>query len=306
VIWSITFESGPKQMKPKSPPGLLLPGSEDLEKFHEQRIEMLERLSGPVIALPTKYPDGYFVPRHSHSRAQLLCASKGVVLVTTDAGRWLIPGDHAMWIPAGVKHSVEIVGDVFMRSIYIALDAISGVPDYLHVVGMTDLMRCLIIDATSVDSIPKAGSRDALVIELILRDLHTLPQRPLGLPFPADPRLQNLCRQFVKRPSARATIDDWADRMAMSRRSFTRHFQRETGVSLSVWRQQACLFAAVPRLTEGEAVTSVALDLGYDSVSAFTTMFRRMLGVSPKFYLPRLDSAPFERSDRISAASVEQ
>ncbi|MGH8008764.1 MAG: AraC family transcriptional regulator, partial [Candidatus Binatia bacterium] len=240
-------------MKPKSPPGLLLPGSEELQKFHEQRIAMLEGMSGPVIALPTRYPDGYFVPRHRHSRAQLLCASQGVVLVTTDAGRWMIPSDHAMWIPAGVEHSVEILGEVYMRSIYICIDAVSGVPDYLHVVGLTDLMRCLIIDATTQDSTPEPDSRDALVIELILRDLHTLPQRSLGLPFPSDPRLQKLCREFVKKPSSRATIDDWADRMAMSRRSFTRHFQRETGVSLSVWRQQACLFAAVPRLTEGEA-----------------------------------------------------
>ncbi|MFQ0814843.1 AraC family transcriptional regulator [Brucella anthropi] len=287
-------------MKPKSPPGLLLPGSEELQKFHEQRIAMLEGMSGPVIALPTRYPDGYFVPRHRHSRAQLLCASQGVVLVTTDAGRWMIPGDHAMWIPAGVEHSVEILGEVCMRSIYICVDAVSGVPDYLHVVGLTDLMRCLIIDATAQDSTPEPDSRDALVIGLILHDLHTLPQRPLGLPFPSDPRLQKLCREFVKKPSSRATIDDWADRMAMSRRSFTRHFQRETGVSLSVWRQQACLFAAVPRLAEGEAVTSVALDLGYDSVSAFTTMFRRMLGVSPRFYMPRLDTAPFDRSDSVA------
>lgn len=78
-----------------------------------------------------------------------------------------------------------------MRSIYIAVDAVSGVPDYLHVVGLTDLMRCLIIDATSVDSIPQPGSRDALVVDLILRDLHTLPQRPLGLPVPEDARLQS-------------------------------------------------------------------------------------------------------------------
>ncbi|MBA8838274.1 AraC-like DNA-binding protein [Ochrobactrum sp. RH2CCR150] len=284
-------------MKPRSPSRLFLPESEELQRFHEDRVAMLETMTGPVVALPTKYPDGYFVPRHSHSRAQLLCASQGVVLVTTDAGRWMIPGDHAMWIPAGIEHSVEIVGDVYMRSIYISTDAVSGVPDHLHVVGLTDLMRCLIIDATTVDSIPEAGSRDALVIELILRDLHTLPQRSLGLPIPDDPRLQKLCRDFVKNPSSRVTIDDWADKLAMSRRSFTRHFQRETGVSLSVWRQQACLFAAVPRLSEGEAVTSVALDLGYDSVSAFTTMFRRMLGVSPRHYQPRPDLAPTEYRD---------
>ena len=71
----------------------------------------------------------------------------------------------------------------------------------------------------------------------------------------------------------------------MSRRAFTRLFRRETGLSLSLWRQQACLFTALPRLAGGEAVTSVALDLGYESVAAFTTMFTRMLGTSPKAYL---------------------
>ena len=48
---------------------------------------------------------------------------------------------------------------------------------------------------------------------------------------------------------------------------------------------QACLFAALPRLAGGEAVTSVALDLGYENVAAFTTMFRRMLGKAPRNYL---------------------
>jgi AraC-like DNA-binding protein len=40
----------------------------------------------------------------------------------------------------------------------------------------------------------------------------------------------------------------------------------------------------LPRLARGESVTSVALDLGYDSVAAFTTMFKRMLGASPRHY----------------------
>ena len=73
----------------------------------------------------------------------------------------------------------------------------------------------------------------------------------------------------------------------MSRRAFTRAFREATGLSLSIWRQQACLFTAVPRLADGEPVTSVALDLGYDSVAAFTTMFTRMLGASPRAYFAR-------------------
>lgn len=34
----------------------------------------------------------------------------------------------------------------------------------------------------------------------------------------------------------------------------------------------------------GEAVTNVALDAGYENIPAFTTMFRRMLGSSPRAY----------------------
>jgi AraC-like DNA-binding protein len=75
----------------------------------------------------------------------------------------------------------------------------------------------------------------------------------------------------------------------MSRRTFTRLFRKETGLTFSAWRQQACLFAAMPRLAADEAVTTVALDLGYDSPAAFTTMFKRLMGVPPSRYFSARD-----------------
>ncbi|MGG2479228.1 helix-turn-helix domain-containing protein, partial [Rhizobium sp. BR5] len=82
----------------------------------------------------------------------------------------------------------------------------------------------------------------------------------------------------------RVEIDDWAAAMGISRRSFTRLFRKELGLSFVTWRQQACIFASLPRLAAGEAVTNVALDAGYENIPAFTTMFRRMLGSSPRAY----------------------
>ena len=54
----------------------------------------------------------------------------------------------------------------------------------------------------------------------------------------------------------------------MSRRTFTRQFRAQTGVSFAEWRQQVCLLAAIERLSAGQAVTRCA-DLGYASPSAF-------------------------------------
>jgi AraC-like DNA-binding protein len=78
---------------------------------------------------------------------------------------------------------------------------------------------------------------------------------------------------------------DWADRSGLSRRTLTRLFRRETGQSFSAWRQRVRLLEALARLGAGESVTSVALDVGYDSPSAFTAMFRRELGAAPRRYL---------------------
>lgn len=264
----------------------------DLDRWHSERLDWLERFDGPIVALPTEYPDAYHVPDHSHSRGQLLYAPTGVVLVQTQLGRWMVPPDHAMWIPAGVRHSVDMLGAIRMRSIYVAPDAIEGLPARVRVVGVTDLMRSLIAEAVLLPVGAPLEGRTGLLLSLLLHEVPNLPERPLGLPFPADPRLMSLCRRFVAAPSPHATIDEWADSAGMSRRSFTRFFQRQTGLSLSTWRQQACLFAALPRLADGQPITQVALDLGYDSVPAFTTMFKRMLGTSPRSYLRGSREAP--------------
>jgi len=55
-------------------------------------------------------------------------------------------------------------------------------------------------------------------------------------------------------------------------------------MSFTAWRQQVRLVDALSRLATGQPVTTVALDLGYQSPSAFTSMFRRALGRAPTRY----------------------
>ncbi|RDJ12478.1 AraC family transcriptional regulator [Rhizobium grahamii] len=254
----------------------------ELARLHVERLAAIEAASEPVYAIPSEYPAGYHVKAHSHSRAQFVYASAGVLMVSSVQGRWMVPPGHALWIPAGLVHTVDMLGDVAMLSAYVAPSALADPPTAIRVVALTDLARALIIEAVAPADV--RGGRHDLVMALLLEEVLRLPDRPLGLPFPSDTRLAALCRGFMENPSARLVIDDWAERLAMSRRAFTRFFRKETGISLSTWRQQAAVFTALPRLAAGEAVTAVALDLGYESVAAFITMFRRMLGTAPRGY----------------------
>ena len=89
---------------------------------------------------------------------------------------------------------------------------------------------------------------------------------------------------LLTEPIADRTSADCARAASISERHLARLFARETGLSLGAWRRQALLLASLSRLAAGEPVTHVALDLGYDSPSAFTAMFRRTLGVTPSRY----------------------
>lgn len=259
-----------------------------------QYVENQRRIAaarGAVFAVASDYPDKMTVPPHRHIRDQLLHALSGVVLVSTAAGRWIVPPEYALWIPAGCEHRVEMLGAVRMRSVYLRAGAVQLTGDAPRVLGMNALARALLVEAMEIADRPAPPRRDALIAELLLVEISRLSAQPLVLPMPADARLMRLCRGFIAAPSARAPLDEWATRAGMSRRSLSRHFRRETGLTPDQWRQQACIFAALPRLIEGDPITHLALDLGYESPAAFSTMFRRMLGRSPRAYSQTLASA---------------
>lgn len=255
----------------------------DIDRLHSESLVWLEQANEPVLALGRIYPQGLTSPPHSHNRVQLWFARAGVVMVTSCARRWMIPPGHALVIPAGVEHAVEMITRVDMHSIYV--HAAAGEDTIPRVVEVTALARTLIEELVEMDQESVRSHRLALVTNLLLDEFGQLQECPLGLPFPTDRRLAELCRRFMQAPSATTSIDKWAHEAGISRRSFTRLFRAETGISFATWRQQACLFASLPRLAAGEPVTNVALDAGYENIAAFSTMFRRMLGRPPSAYL---------------------
>lgn len=248
---------------------------------HAESLTWIDTTNEPVIALGRHYPAGFRVEKHSHARTQLWSAKRGVALVSTAGGRWMVPPGHGLLIPAGLEHETEMISDVLMHSVYVGASATE--PHRLRVLEITPLGGGLIEELVKAYEISQ--KRKELCMELLLDEIEQLPERSLGLPFPRQPELSRLCRQFLASPSASATVDSWAHALGISRRSFTRLFREETGVPFGTWRQQACIFATLPRLLEGVRVTDVALDAGYENIAAFTTMFRRMLGASPSTYV---------------------
>jgi AraC-like DNA-binding protein/mannose-6-phosphate isomerase-like protein (cupin superfamily) len=249
----------------------------------DARAAQYEDVRRPVVAVGNDYPADHTHPLHQHRRAQLLHAITGTMVVTTEQGGWVVPPQQGLWIPRGVRHGFLMIGKVVTRSVYVEPEAVEGMPAQCGVLEVSVLLRQL-IEAVDVPVAYEEGGRAAAIMNLLLLELRAARSHALAVPFPTDLKLAALCRGFLREPSAHATIDDWAQKLAMSRRAFTRLFRRETGLSFAEWCRQAAVLQAVGRIAGGEAITTIALDLGYGSSAAFTSMFRRVLGAPPRRY----------------------
>nr|WP_028226327.1 helix-turn-helix transcriptional regulator [Paraburkholderia ferrariae] len=238
----------------------------------------------PVAALAADYPHGAFIEPHRHRRAQLLYAIEGVMLIEAHTGRWVVPPTRAVWLDAGLEHTVRMSGNVRMRTVFVEPGATAGLPQGSCVVDVPPLLRELILAAVDVPLDYAAGSRDELLMHLLLAELTAIPRLPLYLPWPEDERLRRLCDALLAAPEQAHEIAQWAHVLGMAERTLHRAFQRETGMTFGRWRQHARLFLALERLAHGEKIVNVALDHGYTSQSAFAAMFRRHFGIAPSAF----------------------
>lgn len=105
-----------------------------------------------------------------------------------------------------------------------------------------------------------------------------MPVENLSLPFSSHPRIRCITDTLNHSPREHRTLPEWAGQIGMSERSLARLFIKETGMTFSHWRQHLQLIIAIRELASGTRVQRVAEDLGYDSPSAFITIFKKALG----------------------------
>ncbi len=215
---------------------------------------------------------------------QLLAAFDGLMSLWTESGRWLVPAGHCAWVPPEQPYSVRAHEPFSGRVADIRREACLTLPQKPCSWATSGLLREAILRVR--DSEP--GSCDAeqnLLAMIICQEIRKLPQTRVGIALPSDPRLLRITTAIADDLADNRGLEEWAAWTGMSTRTLVRRFMQETGLSFTEWRQQARVMRALQWLASGTPVTTVALDLGYDTVSAFIAMFRRTVGMTPTAYL---------------------
>jgi transcriptional regulator GlxA family with amidase domain len=116
-------------------------------------------------------------------------------------------------------------------------------------------------------------------------------EQPLPVAQRGD-KLQALLGWVVQHLDEAHSVDSLAGRVAMSRRTFTRHFRQATGTTLLQWLLNQRLARARRLLeTTDQAVERVALQAGFGSAVSLRQHFAASLGTSPTRYRAQFSGA---------------
>lgn len=238
-----------------------------------------------VYAFSQNYQHGHVENWHQHDRIQLIHTLSGVIRVQTHAGTWICPPGRGLWIPAQQPHALIIHGNVKVRGVLLEDLGHENFDKHCRVVNITPLLRELMNAALSIMSKIEVNTRNARLLALILDELNWLETLPLQLPEAQSPTLIQLCQTVRQSLAYDWNLGEAAKLLHMSTKTFSRQFQKETLMSFAQWLRQAKLMHAMLELCMQRPITQIALDLGYESPSAFSAMFKRETAMTPSEYV---------------------
>lgn len=241
----------------------------------------------PILAVAHSQPSVRIRELHAHTPGQLIGSLAGLLSVSTPQDTFVVPTTHAVWIPPNMPHGMRSHAVFQGWTVYVVEDRCKDLPTEPQILAVNPLLREAVLRTASLATAADSNRIHHLA-NVIVDELACAPAVPLGLRQPVDPRVRRITNAILEDLRDNRSMIAWAETAGISHRTLARKIVSETGLGFSEWRQRARALRAVELLADGLSVTTVAIDLGYDNVSAFIAMFRRTLGSTPGRYMSGL------------------
>jgi len=241
-----------------------------------------------ISTLSYEYPRNHSVPEHAHDSDQLIYAISGVMEVAAGESIWLIPPHFAIWVPARMLHSIKMTRPVSMRTLYMRRGLARRLVSRCVVLHVKPFLRELIVEAVRIGKLERLTRLHASLSDLLIARLENASPIPTSVTMPRDPRARALAAQVLENMTDRRSLVQMCSSVGTGVRTMQRIFRREVGSDFEFWRRQVRLMKAVELLVSGSTVKEAAFAVGYQQPTAFVSMFRSILGATPKAWVQAL------------------
>ncbi len=253
-------------------------------------LQNYEYMPQPLVAKLEAVKNSHELPVHTHPKGQLIVALHGYVTCEVENTIWMVPTNSAIWIPAQTKHSNRASDKAKLAHLFVQ-DTVTDMPEKPAVLSLSLLVREMILHFAQLNQHYQPDDFEQQLAEVLIKLLTQMPVQKLNFIQTKHTVIETIANRLIAQPDNRATLRQWAQHLTMGERTLARLIKKETGMTFGQWRAQLHLIIALQKLEDKHSVQAVSDSLGYESVSAFITMFKKALGKSPKQYFTDLDKA---------------
>jgi len=194
-----------------------------------------------------------------------------------------------VWVPPQVMHAAFYSEASALINLQFSPAFAADFPQHCSLLAVSNLLRELAREAVRLQTTTTETATLELVARLIIHQSKCAWQSAgLFVPHGNDRRLRAAIDILKNSPEQDVNFDHLAQQALTSSRTLARLFVSETGMTFRRWREHLRIVLAIDRLSRGQSITQTALELGYQSVSSFTTLFTRTLGHPPRKYMELL------------------
>lgn len=218
----------------------------------------------------------------------LVCVSRGVLRVESGDTTWTLPPARAAIITADQPVDIAIPQPVVSSSVLFAADFVAAPPAPLAVFDLSPLARALISECGRWGADSDWSDHSSSMFLALAACCWELAGRPSQARMPAgrSPEVRRALTLTVSAIADEPTIEAIAHEVGLTSRSLARRFEDELGMTWRAVLRRARLLRSIELLAADEArsVASIAMDVGYSSLSAFNAAFRDLVGTTPSQY----------------------
>ncbi|WP_419870689.1 AraC family transcriptional regulator [Chryseobacterium sp. CT-SW4] len=234
--------------------------------------------------------------KHTHNSAQLIYAEGGIVHIFTEFRHWYLPARCFMWIPAGVPHYVlSFSPKVDLYDFYFKKE--DGEDEFfntINIYSVNNLLREMIMYTKDWNG--KITKNDGSKYYFLKALKGILPEKkdkrfafPVQHPFPKDETLLKIAKYINANLDKNLTIEATAKEFGMSTRTLSRKFKEILGMNYVRFLRALRITRSLELMLEGKYnMYEIAMMVGYNSLSSFSNIFKKVIGIPPTEYYHKL------------------
>ncbi|REC45313.1 helix-turn-helix domain-containing protein [Chryseobacterium pennipullorum] len=229
---------------------------------------------------------------HHHNKGQLVYVESGFQYITIEERIYLLPQNHAVWIPPNAIHKTNSHSEKIKLMIMFAdCDKKDAFYNDVNVFSVPPVLREMIKYAERWSKLMTKDPDETVFLKALFNELPHFVKLSLKLHLclPKDKRLDKAIEYIHHHYRNEIKIDDLGGTASLSARTLERIFKKETGLTISKYQQMLRIIKSLELLSSDTlTVSEIAYEVGYRSVQAYTRSFGSVMHCRPTDFIKKM------------------